>query len=67
MKTPASGTESTVRILIVDDDAGQRSLLDIFSHTTIREIASSKPSPSFFNRMQTRAAAVDLAATSVKN
>ena len=30
MKTPASGTESTVRILIVDDDAGQRSLLDTF-------------------------------------
>jgi DNA-binding NtrC family response regulator len=30
LKTPASGTESTVRILIVDDDAGQRSLLDTF-------------------------------------
>ncbi len=30
LKTPASGTEPTVRILIVDDDAGQRSLLDSF-------------------------------------
>jgi hypothetical protein len=47
-------------------EEGQRSLLDIFSHTTIREIASSKPSPSFFTRMQTRAAA-DLAAAPVKN
>ena len=48
-------------------EEGQRSLLDIFSHTTIREIASSKPSPSFFNRMQTRAAAAELAAAQVKN
>jgi DNA-binding NtrC family response regulator len=30
LKTAASGTPSTVRILIVDDDAGQRSLLDTF-------------------------------------
>ncbi len=30
MKTTASGTPSAVRILIVDDDAGQRSLLDTF-------------------------------------
>lgn len=48
-------------------EEGQRSLLDIFSHTTIREIASSKPSPSFFNRIQTRVAAADLAAATVKN
>ena len=48
-------------------EEGQRSLLDIFSHTTIHEIASSKPSPSFFNRMRTRAAAADLAAATVKN
>lgn len=42
-------------------EEGQRSLLDIFSHTTIREIASSKPSPAFFNRLQ-GAAAADFAA-----
>jgi DNA-binding NtrC family response regulator len=30
LKTAASGTQSTARILIVDDDAGQRSLLDTF-------------------------------------
>lgn len=48
-------------------EEGQRSLLDIFSHTTIREIASSKPSPSFFSRMQP-AVATDLAAgTTAKN
>jgi Rrf2 family protein len=48
-------------------EEGQRSLLDIFSHTTIHEIAASKPSPSFFNRMQTRGAAAELAAVPVKN
>src|SRR5580704_7984883 len=49
-------------------EEGQRSLLDIFSHTTISEIAASKPSPSFFSRMQTRAAAAELAAAApVKN
>jgi DNA-binding NtrC family response regulator len=30
LKTSASDTKSTIRILIVDDDAGQRSLLDTF-------------------------------------
>jgi Rrf2 family protein len=48
-------------------EEGQRSLLDIFSHTTILEIASSKPSPSFFNRMQSRAAAEALDAAPVKS
>ena len=48
-------------------EEGQRSLLDIFSHTTIREIASSQPSASFFTRMQTRAAAAELAAAPVKS
>ena len=43
-------------------EEGQRSLLDIFSHTTILEIASSKPSPSFFSRMQSREAAAALVA-----
>jgi Rrf2 family protein len=47
-------------------EEGQRSLLDIFSHTTILEIASSKPSPSFFTRMQSREAAAALAAASPK-
>ena len=48
-------------------EEGQRSLLDIFSHTTILEIASSKPSPSFFNRMQSREAAAALDAVPVKS
>jgi len=48
-------------------EEGQRSLLDIFSHTTIREIASSKPSPSFFNRIHPRPAAAALAAAPAKN
>jgi Rrf2 family protein len=48
-------------------EEGQRSLLDIFSHTTILEIASSKPSPSFFSRMQSRAAAEALDAAPVKS
>jgi Rrf2 family protein len=48
-------------------EEGQRSLLDIFSHTTIREIAASQPSPSFFKRMQTRTVGLELAAVPAKN
>jgi Rrf2 family protein len=48
-------------------EEGQRSLLDIFSHTTIREIASSKPSPGFFDRIQPRSAAAAMAAAPAKN
>ncbi|HVC43254.1 MAG TPA: Rrf2 family transcriptional regulator [Candidatus Binataceae bacterium] len=47
-------------------EEGQRMLLEIFSQTTISEIASSKPSPAFFNRVAASAAA-QLAAAPAKN
>jgi Rrf2 family protein len=35
-------------------EEGQRVLLDVFSHTTLRQVASSRPRPSFLQRLETR-------------
>ena len=47
-------------------EEGQRVLLEIFSHTTLKEIASSRPAPIRLARVQLAAAAADKEAAAAK-